>query len=143
MQMPPPRRVFLDTQGWAEVFHTSALHHAQAVALLHQAQADQWELVTSSLILSELVPLLHSRNFRLPLVQILAIVAQIRALPNVTVVFVDAQMDQQAWTLLASNAQHPWSHVDATSMVVARQLGITEVLTADQHFAHAGFHVLL
>ncbi len=139
----PPRRVFVDTQGWAEIFHQPALHHAQAEALLRQVRADRWELITSNLILSELVPLFRSRLFRLPQPQVLAIIAQIRALPNVTVTHVDPQIDQQAWGLLYANPQQPWSHVDATSMVLMRQLGLTEVFTADRHFEQAGFTVLL
>src|SRR5262245_58722956 len=90
MQMPPPRRVvFIDTQGWAEIFHGLALHHIQAADFLRQAQTNAWELVTSNLILSELVPLLHSRNFRLPQVQILTLVAHIRAIPTLTVAYID------------------------------------------------------
>lgn len=137
------RRVFVDTQGWAEIFHALALHHAQAVDFLLQAQANGWELVTSHLVLSELVPLLHSRNFRLPQQQILTIITGIRALPNVTEVFIDPALDRQAWNLLYANPQQPWSHVDATSMMVMRQAGIVEVLTADRHFAQAGFTILL
>jgi uncharacterized protein len=91
-----PRRVFMDTQGWAEIFHQPALHHAQAEALLRQARADRWELITSNLILSELVPLFRSRLFHLPQPQVLNIVTQIRALPNLTIVHVDPQLDQQA-----------------------------------------------
>ncbi len=69
MQTPPLRRIYVDTQGWAEVFHAPALHHAQAVAFFQQAQAQRWELITSNLVLSEMVPLLHSRQFRLPQAQ--------------------------------------------------------------------------
>jgi uncharacterized protein len=139
----PPRRIFVDTQGWAEAFHQPALHHAQAEALLRQARADRWELITSNLILSELVPLFRSRLFRLPQPQVLNIVTQIRALPILRVVHIDPQLDQQAWGLLYTNPQQPWSHVDATSMVLMRQLGLTEVFTADRHFEEAGFTVLL
>lgn len=139
----PPRRIFVDTQGWAEVFHSAALHHPQAVEVMQHAQVNAWELVTSNLILSELVPLLHSRNFRLAQAHILDLITRIRNLPALTVVVVDAVVDQQAWALLYAHPHQPWSHVDATSMVLMRQLGITDVLTADQHFAQAGFTVLL
>lgn len=137
------RRIFVDTQGWAEAFHQPGLHHAQAAALLLQARANRWDLITSNLVLSELVPLFRSRLFRLTQPQVLNIITQIRALPNTTVVFVDAQLDQQAWGLLYANPQQPWSHVDATSMALMRQLGLAEVFTADHHFEQAGFTILL
>jgi predicted nucleic acid-binding protein len=72
----------------------------------------------------------------------LATVTQIRALPNLVPTNIDPVIDQQAWELLYTNPQHPWSHVDATSIVLMRQLNISEVLTADHHFAQAGFTVL-
>jgi uncharacterized protein len=137
------RQVFVDTQGWAEVFHAAGLHHPQAAALMQDARLNHWELFTSNLILSELAPLFRSRNFRLPQSQMLAIIAQIRALPNLVIVHIDPLLDQQAWELLDANPQHPWSHVDATSMIVMRQIGVSEIVTADHHFIQAGFSTLL
>lgn len=139
----PPRRIFVDTQGWAEVFHSAGLHHAQASALMQEAESQRWEFITSNMILSELTPLLHSRNFRLPQSVILDLISRIRVLPNLSITYVDPVLDQQAWELLYANPQQPWSHVDATSMVVMRQIGVTEILTADHHFTQAGFSILL
>ena len=139
----PPRRVFIDTQGWVEMFHAAALHHSQAKTFLQDARANNWTLFTSNMVLSELPPLLRSRHFRLPQPQILRFIAPIRALPDLVIVHVDVSLDEQAWNLLYAHPQHPWSHVDATSMVVMRHMGITEVLTADHHFSQAGFTILL
>ncbi len=110
---------------------------------MQEVQSNHWELITSNMILSELTPLLRSRNFRLPQPQILALIAQIRALPNLIIVHIDPLLDQMAWELLYANPQHPWSHVDATSMVVMRQIGVVEIFTADHHFTQAGFSILL
>ena len=125
------------------MFHAVALHHAQALQFLQDARAYNWTLLTSNMILSELTPLLRSRNFRLPQPHILDIITRIRALPGLVIVHVDAALDEQAWDLLYANKQHPWSHVDATSMAIMRQMGISDILTADHHFSQAGFTVLL
>jgi predicted nucleic acid-binding protein len=125
------------------MFHAAALHHSQAVAFLRDAHAHRWTLFTSNMVLSELTPLLRSRHFRLPQPQILDVITRIRALPDLITIHVDALLDEQAWSLLYANPQQPWSHVDATSMVVMRQIGLTEILTADHHFAQAGFTILL
>lgn len=139
----PPRRVFVDTQGWAEMFHAAAPHHAQALQFLQDARANHWVMVTSNMVLSELTPLLRSRNFRLTQPQILHYITTIRSLPDLVVLHVDATLDEQAWDLLYANPQLPWSHVDATSMVLMRHTGIAEILTADHHFSQAGFRILL
>jgi hypothetical protein len=109
--LTPPRRVFVDTQGWAEIFHQPALHHIQALQVMQHARDDAWELITTNLILSELVPLFRSRHFRLPQPQVLTIITQIRALPNLTLLHVDKQADQQAWgccTVMLSSRGRTW-----------------------------------
>lgn len=41
------------------------------------------------------------------------------------------------------HADHDYSFTDCTSFVVMRELGLTEALTTDRHFAEAGFKPLL
>lgn len=125
------------------MFHAAALHHAQALQFLQNARANRWTLLTSNMVLSELTPLLRSRHFRLTQPQILQFITPIRALPDLIVIHVDMSFDEQAWQLLYANPHYPWSHVDATSMVIMRAMGISEILTADHHFSQAGFTVLL
>ena len=36
-----------------------------------------------------------------------------------------------------------WGLVDCTSIIVARDMGITEIFTTDHHFEQAGFTILL
>jgi predicted nucleic acid-binding protein len=126
-----------------KLYAQGALSSGRAAQLLGMTRWEfLWELITSNLVLSELVPLPHSRNFHVSQARMLATVIQIRALPNLVPTNIDPMIDQQAWELLYTNPQHPWSHVDATSIVLMRQLNISEVLTADHHFAQAGFTVL-
>lgn len=36
-----------------------------------------------------------------------------------------------------------WGLVDCTSIIVAKNLGISEIFTTDHHFEQAGFQILL
>ena len=49
----------------------------------------------------------------------------------------------QATALFAARLDKEWGLTDCVSFVLMRQLGISEALTADQHFIQAGFRALL
>jgi predicted nucleic acid-binding protein len=48
-----------------------------------------------------------------------------------------------ALTLYRNRPDKEWGLTDCVSFVLMRQLGISEALTADQHFEQAGFRALL
>ena len=147
MQTPPPRRVFVDTQGWAELY---------ACASVTSCASGRFHATGSGKRLGAYRPLIwfylnwypcciratfgcyNSRSSRS-----LRRYARCLALPNVVVIHIDPALDQQAWGLLYTNPQQPWCLVIATSMALMRHEAIANILTADQHFAQAGFSVLL
>jgi len=50
---------------------------------------------------------------------------------------------EDALALYARRADKDWSVTDCVSFVVMEEHGLKEALTADHHFAQAGFHTLL
>jgi len=58
-------------------------------------------------------------------------------------VYVDSELDRQAWTLLETRPDREWRLVDCASFAVMQQRGIVEALTSDRHFEQAGFVRLL
>lgn len=54
-------------------------------------------------------------------------------------VFVTEAWEDAAEDLLAQYDDHDFSHVDATSFVAMRRLGLREALAIDQRFVIAGF----
>jgi len=50
---------------------------------------------------------------------------------------------ERGWQLYAERPDKDWSLADGISFVVMRDEGIAEALTADHHFAQAGFTILL
>jgi uncharacterized protein len=67
----------------------------------------------------------------------------IRLIPTLTVVTLTPVLDRMAWAYMRAHASERWSHCDAVSMTIMRNLGIVEALTADRHFEDAGFIRLL
>jgi predicted nucleic acid-binding protein len=50
---------------------------------------------------------------------------------------------QEALSLYVQRSDKEWGLTDCTSFVLMQRLGISQALTADQHFVQAGFRALL
>jgi len=67
----------------------------------------------------------------------------LRSDAKTTIVPSSHELFEQGKRLYSQRLDKDWSLTDCTSLVVMRQLGLSEALTADRHFEQAGFHVLL
>ena len=79
------------------------------------------------------------QRLHFPRPDIFRFVRGVQSAPFIDIVHVTPDIDAAAWALLKARRDKEWSLVDAASFVVMRQLGLTEALTTDQHFAQAGF----
>ena len=70
-------------------------------------------------------------------------IRDIRSEPDCTCVPGSADLFTRGFELYASRADKDWSLTDCISFVVMRDRGINQALTADLHFAQAGFVALL
>lgn len=134
--------VFVDTSGWASFFIRTEPHYAKAVELMTRWREQNWRVVTTNYILSELVAL-FTRPLRVPRSMILNCIQTIRSQIWVEVVHIDPSLDEAAWQLFGNRLDKEWSLVDCASFVVMQQRGLTDALTADHHFEQEGFVRLL
>ena len=112
------------------------------MALVTQAQRSGRPLLTTNLILIELVSVLTS-PLRLGRPQQIQFLKDLRSAPWVRVVPIDPALEAAAWQLWESRPDKDWSLVDCASFVLMRQRGLTDALTSDHHFEQAGFVALL
>ncbi|MGD0620508.1 MAG: PIN domain-containing protein [Bryobacteraceae bacterium] len=94
--------------------------------------SDQWQI-------NETITLLQKRGF---LSLALDFLREIRAGSDITVVYVDAAVQTEAWDLYARYAGPGAGGVDCTSFALMRRLGIRKAFTFDQHFRAAGFGIV-
>jgi predicted nucleic acid-binding protein len=135
-------KVFVDTAGWANLFVSTQPYHSQAREWFYRARQQQIEMVTTNYVVAELVALLNS-PLRVSRSQLFQYVDSIRAANYLTLTYIDAAIETQAWNLLKRRSDKSWSLVDATSFVIMQQLNLQEALTTDRHFEQAGFVRLL
>jgi len=58
-------------------------------------------------------------------------------------IFIDEKLLNRGFELYRQMKDKEWGLVDCTSIIVARDMGITEIFTTDHHFEQAGFTILL
>jgi len=95
--------------------------------------------VTSSLVVNETVSLLQARGL---LSTALAWLSGIRADPKTLIIYVDAPLQVEGWSLFHRYAGSGANAIDCTSFAVMRSLNIKQAFTFDQHFRAAGFEIL-
>jgi uncharacterized protein len=134
--------VFIDTAGWVCHLDASQPQHVSASTLIGVCLAEGRRLVTSSYVLVELVAVLTIRR-RVARTELITSLDTIRNWNQLTVVHVDAVLDEAAWALLRSRPDKGWSLTDCVSFELMRSRGIREALTTDRHFEQAGFVRLL
>ena len=130
-------REFADTSYYLALLGPADRHHARAVELSRRPNA---HAVTTEYVLLELGNAL-SRAADRPL--FVAFEAALRASPTTVIVPAGPDLWGRAVALYASRPDKDWSLTDCTSFVVMAGRQLTDALTADHHFAQAGFAPLL
>ena len=128
---------FADTSYYLAVLGPTDVHHAKAVALSRVKRA---RYVTTEYVLLEVGNALHRSADRGLFV---ALVAGLSVSPTTTILPASADLWQRGNALYAARPDKDWSLTDCISFVVMGELGLTDALTADHHFAQAGFTPLL
>ncbi|MHB8763533.1 MAG: type II toxin-antitoxin system VapC family toxin [Deferrisomatales bacterium] len=115
-------------------------HHAEALHLADRIQREGQRLVTTRAVALEIGNALARARYRPAGVVLLA---SLDRDPCVVVVPCTEELYERALALYRSRSDKEWGITDCLSFVVMEDRGITEALTTDEHFAQAGFSVLL
>ena len=125
--------MFLDTSGLFCMHRGDEPGSEEAVETFEAAG----RTLTQSYVLAELVALSRTRG--MPRSQTLVFVRALIAHLQVEVVWVDAELNEAALSLLDARPDKGYSLCDAVSFVLMRRRGIYEALTTDRHFEQEGF----
>ena len=134
--------IFADTSGWANYFVRSEPYHALAKKQMQHWQSSGVKVITSNLVLIELIALFTS-PLHIPRADQVQVIETIQASPWIEIAQIDPSLQNEAWDLLKTRLDKEWSFVDCASFVVMKNRGISEALTTDHHFEQAGFVCLL
>jgi len=132
-------RVFLDT-SYAVALSAVSEHHKRAVELADEMETANTHFVTTRAILLEIGNALSRLRHRAAAISLLT------ALENdskVEIVPLSEDLYNRALERYRDHVDKEWGLIDCVSFVVMNDKGLTEALTADNHFHQAGFRILL
>jgi predicted nucleic acid-binding protein len=132
--------VFLDTSFAIALSSVTDQNHERAVELAHQIETTRTRLVTTQAILLEIGNALSKQKYRTAAIQLLE---SLETDPTVEVVLLANSLYTVAFNLFKQREDKEWGLVDCISFIVMEDRGITDALTADNHFQQAGFRALL
>jgi uncharacterized protein len=132
--------VFLDTSFAIALSSVTDQNHERAVELAHQIETTRTRLVTTQAILLEIGNALSKQKYRTAAIQLLE---SLETDPSVEVVLLANSLYKLGFNLFKQREDKEWGLVDCISFIVMQDRGITDALTADNHFQQAGFRALL
>jgi uncharacterized protein len=135
--------LFVDTSGWGYFLDRTDPLHARVETLMRQAVIQRRKFVTTNYIIHELVALLTLSRFHLSRPTVIEAINKIKRDASVEIVQVERAIDDRAWALLEARLDKEWSLVDASSIIIMKDFGMTEALSTDECFPTEGLIKLL
>lgn len=130
--------ILVDTSFVLALLNTKDQHHEAAVAM--ENGVPEVRLVVTRAVCMEIGNALTGPLFRARAGDLLA---SMEDDPRFVILPWDERVYSSALGLFRNRPDKNWSLTDCISFVVMRGRGITEALTADNHFRQAGFQPLL
>jgi len=134
------KRLFVDTVGWLALVNRSDALHAEATKVYNERFDAGWHFVTHAGVLLEVGNgLSRTRSRHLAV----GLKARLEISTRVEIVSLTDSLIEAGWRLYAARPDKDWGIIDCISFVLMEELGLAEALSADHHFAQAGFTKLL
>ena len=131
------QQVFADTAFWIALAVKQDQHHDRA---------ERWAaklfgtMTTTAAIILETANALARPAWRLHGV---ALLDHVQQRSNIEVIAFSADLWKRGWDMYKNRMDKAWSLTDCISFLVMQERGLTDALTADEHFRQAGFRALL
>ena len=131
----------MDTWGWLVLADRGEREHQQVTSFYAERTRRIGLIVTSDFVLNELFTIMFSR---ISFEAASRFADSVLRSPFITIERITPERFQKAWELRLKFSDKPRiSFTDLTSMAAMNELGISDVLTADKHFAQVGMNFRL
>jgi predicted nucleic acid-binding protein len=135
--MATPQNVFADSLFWIALIVQQDQYHESA---------QKWSLRIDGRITTTLAVLFETANaLARPAWRphAVALIDHLLQRSDVEVVAVSSDLWRRGWEMYRTRPDKAWGLTDCVSFVVMQDAGLTDALTADEHFRQAGFRAVL
>ncbi|HEY3856301.1 MAG TPA: PIN domain-containing protein [Verrucomicrobiae bacterium] len=129
--------VFADAFYFVARLNGRDQHHNRVVAFSRDFRA---AILTTDWVLMEVADALAKSECRL---RVREFMLHLRQAAACEIIPASRELFDRALELYHQHADKEWTLTDCSSVLVMRERGLTDVLTADRHFEQAGFNILL
>ncbi len=134
------RRILVDTWAWLALYNQNDSQHAIAVPAYNELLDEAYILVTTNAVLTETYTNLRRWASHAIAVRFGRTIQAVSETGALEIVRLTEDDEKEAWTIFEMyDTVKDLSFTDCTSFAAMRRLGLTEVFTADKHFAMLGF----
>lgn len=133
------RQVFVDTWAWVALVVRDDRDHQQADRLTGSLQAERALLITSNFVLAESLTYIRYHASLQAALLLAELADGLHQTGRLELITVDQPLWEAALTWFRRFDDHDFSFVDCTSFAIMHERAINDALTADRHFATAGF----
>jgi predicted nucleic acid-binding protein len=133
------KAIFADTFYWIALLNSRDTWHLEVIKVSQEISNSP--LVISDGIIDELFAYSSKRGDLLRL-KVSELYKSFRKDPNIQIISYSPEIRQKAIDLYEQRPDKGYSLVDCISMVIMKEMRISEVLTNDKHFAQEGFTIL-
>jgi len=134
------RQIFVDTAAFIALGNQRDDVHKPACHIQKQLAKDAVQFVTTNLVIAEYCNAFSSIKLRTIAI---TTVETIFVSKRWQYIHIDEILMQQSYVLYKQMTDKNWGLIDCSSIVLAKQMQIQEIFTADHHFEQAGFQILL
>lgn len=132
-------KLFVDTWGWVELNNKRSLRYRKVTHFYRKFLQRNGGVYTSDYVLDETISLLFQRLPCPQANQSLKLIEEAISADTIRLEWITEERFEKAIQLRRKYDDKPLiSFTDLTSMVVMNELGITDVLTEDDHFLQVG-----
>lgn len=135
------RRVFVDTSAWMAYYLSDEPDHVRIKNLIKRLIKDHVAIITSNDIIDETVTNLIYTNSKVTK-KFIDFMSESIKLQRIIQLWVDEEIQNEAFKLVQKYSEHKLSLTDATSIALIKKFSIESIISLDSDFIKVGIPTL-
>lgn len=135
-------QIFVDTSAWLAYYLSDETNHIRVKSIIKRLLKERSIVFTSNDVIDETVTrLIKTTNSRV-VAQFIKVISENISKNNLTQLWVDEQIQTEAFKLVEKFSEHKLSLTDATTIALAKKNSIDSVISLDSDFRKVGITTL-